>query len=263
MERRRAKRFSRRLKVNFVDLTSGEQYIGYSTNISEAGLFLASSHLLKVGSRIRLEVASADRMIVLEGAVARLIRVPAQLRSMQNVGMGIRFMQVAELVTEVLPLDLKATVANATAAPPVSAEPKPGPAPVAQSFGPAAVHSPSPEAKVPPPNPPGQPIRPPDTLYRIRIASEAELRARYARELRYGGLFVPSAQPPEVDSIITVELDLPFPGRPPFRVPARVVHRVVPSASDRTTIPGFAVEFQDRLGVLTALAPLVKDPQQS
>jgi Tfp pilus assembly protein PilZ len=263
MDRRRARRIARRLKVSFTDLSSGEHYVGYSTNISETGLFLASSHLLKVGSRVRLEVASADRTIVLEGAVARLSRVPAQLRSLQNVGMGICFIQVAELVKEVLPLDPKATAPVASGASPAPSESRPAPASAAQGFGLAGGPGPACDSRPPLPNLPGQPIQPTESVYRVRIANEAELRARFSRELRYGGLFVPSAQPPEVDAIITVELDLPFPGRPPFRVPGRVVHRVVPSASGRATIPGFAVEFQDRLGVLSVLAPLVKDPPQT
>lgn len=71
-------------------------------------MFVAANYLTPIGARVRLEVTS-DRTgsrepgFVLEAVTVRTKIVPAELRSVQQAGFGVRFLQVAELIRELIP----------------------------------------------------------------------------------------------------------------------------------------------------------------
>lgn len=278
MERRSAQRQRRRLRVIFTDLATGDRRQGFTTNLSTSGLFLASAHTLPAGSRVRLEIEQDEHSVVLHGEVTRVTRVPPALRSVQREGMGINFIQVAALVSQLLPQPTRPAGAPTPRrlgaqmpppatrlAPRASSMPKPqrSPRPVAAALPPvaaaavprgppAATHQRT-AAAAPPQK--TAPIEPTWGRYEIELSDPAELRHRFDGELKYGGMFVPATERPDLDQTVTIELRLPRTER--LRVTARVIHL---SPEGHSGPPGFAVEFYNpRMIVETIQEELVVD----
>jgi uncharacterized protein (TIGR02266 family) len=81
--------------------------------------------------------------------------------------------------------------------------------------------------------------------FAVRFATVQDFVLEYAANISAGGVFVHSLDPPQLKSIVRVEMQLPGDGPP---VPARgvVVHRVSrEEAEERGTIPGMGVQFMD------------------
>jgi hypothetical protein len=96
MERRRAKRLKRRLRVLF-----GEEspiHFTISLDVSATGLFLRVDRLLPIGTRVHLLLEGPGARVYQEGVVVRHVIVPAPLRQVQPQGMGIRFLRAEECV---------------------------------------------------------------------------------------------------------------------------------------------------------------------
>src|SRR3954468_22204295 len=123
--RRRATRRPRRVQVHFWRQGDPTAYIGYTTNISLTGMFVATNSPVSSGSRVRVEVIDRDRGFMVEGVVAHARRSPVELARLNQSGMGIRFLSVEELVRELMPAGL----AGGTEEIPQEAAPRPGPPP--------------------------------------------------------------------------------------------------------------------------------------
>src|SRR5258706_1789866 len=102
MERRRAKRRARRLQVRVTDLREGDTHLGFTTNISVSGTFVAINHLYPPGTRVRAEILDRDRSIMLECVVARAKQVPSIFRGLEQQGIGLRFLEPDELFGEIV-----------------------------------------------------------------------------------------------------------------------------------------------------------------
>lgn len=126
MERRRTKRRARRVQVRITDSNGGSSHLGFTTNISHTGMFVSLNHILQPGSRVRIEIVDRDASVIVEAVVARALQVPALFRGLEHQGMGLRFLQVSELIGEFLPESV------ALAEGPVSTSPADGP-PAAES----------------------------------------------------------------------------------------------------------------------------------
>ena len=100
MERREQERRSRRAQINFWQRGSEKRYRGYSTNISAGGMYVDTNHLAPKGTRIRLEVCSDDCGFMVEAVVAR---VNKSMQALRPSGMGVRFLTIEELLSELLP----------------------------------------------------------------------------------------------------------------------------------------------------------------
>jgi Tfp pilus assembly protein PilZ len=101
-EKRRVKRFMKRLKVRFGE--SALSNSGLTADISATGMFVQTGQLPKVGSRLHLEVTVSDtQQLFFEGVVARQTVVPPELRSIVRAGFGVRFLSGAELLGEMVP----------------------------------------------------------------------------------------------------------------------------------------------------------------
>ena len=101
-------------------------------NVSFSGLFLSTNVALERGERLRLEISHREREVVIEGQVARLVRVPLQLRQVRPQGVGVRFLSPVELVSELFPTS--ATIPAATALlPEEEAEAFPEPSPASEA----------------------------------------------------------------------------------------------------------------------------------
>jgi Tfp pilus assembly protein PilZ len=75
-------------------------YNGYTTNISPTGMYIGTPSPIGKGARIRVEVIDAQRGFIVEAEVAHALKTPATLQQVKPSGMGVRFLQVDELVAE-------------------------------------------------------------------------------------------------------------------------------------------------------------------
>lgn len=236
-------------------------------------MFLSSAHILPVGSQVRLEIEQEDDTIILYGAVVWVSRVPPALRSVQKEGMGIDFIQVSALVSPLLWAEPPGVRAPANHGSPAPASPGSGasPDPISGDDDPdgGADAAAGPPEGTPVPSFPGSrtdrvrgsaepvgvarataPVEPKGgRRYRVELGGEEELRRRFESELKYGGIFVPSTERPDLDQIVSIELMLPRTG--PLCVTARVV-RHLPLAGQG--LEGFAVEFASPGTVVKILA---------
>jgi uncharacterized protein (TIGR02266 family) len=83
------------------------------------------------------------------------------------------------------------------------------------------------------------------TQFAVRFATVQDFVLEYAANISAGGVFVHSNDPPPLNTVVKVEMELPGGGPP---VPARglVVHRVTPEeAQAKSTLPGMGVQFMD------------------
>ena len=81
--------------------------------------------------------------------------------------------------------------------------------------------------------------------FAVRFGTVQDFVLEYAANISAGGVFVHSAEPPPLKTIVRVEMELPGGGP---AVPARglVVHRVTAEEAEaRGTIPGMGVQFMD------------------
>ncbi|MGI5864335.1 MAG: PilZ domain-containing protein [Myxococcales bacterium] len=102
MERRRSRRFARRMTVRFGDDQLDRS--GLTCDISSTGAFIVSSHLPPLDTRLHLQVLlDSRRSIFLEGVVRRHRVVPPSLRQIERGGFGVRFLTPAELISEIVP----------------------------------------------------------------------------------------------------------------------------------------------------------------
>jgi Tfp pilus assembly protein PilZ len=102
-EQPRAERYTQRIPVYYREHDQEKRSLGYTTNLSATGMFLTCHRLVAKGTRLQLEVAERGRSFYLEAEVTRVERVAPELRQVQHQGMGVRFLQVDELIQELLP----------------------------------------------------------------------------------------------------------------------------------------------------------------
>ncbi|MCP3963738.1 MAG: hypothetical protein GY719_38370 [bacterium] len=100
MERRDGARRPRRVQVNFWERGSSKRKRGYSANISTGGMYIETNQLVSRGTRIRLEVCADNAGFMVEAVVAR---VNKSVQTLRPSGMGVRFLEIEELVSELLP----------------------------------------------------------------------------------------------------------------------------------------------------------------
>ncbi len=102
MEKRRTRRYSRRLRVRF---GPGEfAHSGFTSDVSATGMFVVTSAPVSIGNRLHVEViVEEDQRLFFEGVVARLTIVPSELRQVVKGGFGLRFLTGPELMSEMVP----------------------------------------------------------------------------------------------------------------------------------------------------------------
>jgi uncharacterized protein (TIGR02266 family) len=80
--------------------------------------------------------------------------------------------------------------------------------------------------------------------FEVRFATVQDFVLQYAANISAGGVFVQTDDPPLLETVVKVEMDLP--GSGPVQASGRVVHRVSKEdASLRGTPPGMGVQFVD------------------
>jgi Tfp pilus assembly protein PilZ len=280
MTRRQAIRRPRRVQVSFWRRGEPTPYIGYTTNISMTGMFIATNSPLAGGSRIRVEVVDRERGFMVEGVVAHARKISADMTRVSMSGMGVRFLTVEELVRELIPSALGSTAAIPNAAPPADSgielelpSPFATSSPIPPVFEPFSEPLNSPfgrrgqdaappaPAPMPPPFEPRPVPRPVgEGAFSVHFTSAEEFLEVYRRDILQGGLFVSTLHPARIQESVTVELYPPLPGAEPVTLRARVVHRFEPHSADpggHNLLSGMGLELFDLPALVEQLHPVV------
>lgn len=103
-EKRKARRFARRLKVRFGEKNRPFSHSGLTNDISATGMFVSTTTPVKPGTRLHVEVTTAEEALMFfEAVVARQVVVPPELRTLMRPGFGMRFLTGTELMSELIP----------------------------------------------------------------------------------------------------------------------------------------------------------------
>lgn len=194
MDRRTMSRQARRLQVRLKPKGTAKVLRGYTTNISDSGTYVTTHGLLPKGTRVLLELRKDNRNVLLE---AEVVRCQKSFHNLQPSGMGLRFLDVSELVHEMVPAEAEGTEIS------------------------SAKH-----------------------VYRLTFPDRAQLVTAYEQDLETGGLFIPTAEPPELGTSVRVEIalaDLPAAGT--VTLDAKVVHRLLPTEGTDLSVVGMGVEL--------------------
>lgn len=101
-DKRRNKRFARRLVIRFGE--SDLSRMGFASDISTSGVFVMCDVLPPIGARLHLQIElSPAKSVYAEAVVRRHKLVPPKFRAIDKSGFGVRFLDPAELVGEVVP----------------------------------------------------------------------------------------------------------------------------------------------------------------
>lgn len=257
-------------------------YPGYTTNISLTGMFIASRNPFPPGTRLRIEVLEGNRGFMVEGVVAHARSIRGELMRLSQPGMGVRFLDVEELVRELIPSVFGSTGIGAGSS--AGIEPEAPPLPMApmdpippleagaverESIWSPVQTLPEPALRpsAPPPVRKGEPIPTPREgggTFAVHFLSPVEFIEVFQRDIVNGGLFVSTRYPGRLQETVSVELHPPFPQAEPVLVRARVVQRFEPSGDNLgpNLLSGMGVEILDPQGVVDKLQPFVRQQQQ-
>jgi Tfp pilus assembly protein PilZ len=258
--RRRAVRRPRRVQVNFWCQGDPKPHVGYTTNISMTGMFVATNSPFATGSRIRVELIDRDRAFMVEGIVAHARRLQLELARLTQSGMGVRFLTVEELVRELIPGGLgESAETEVIPVDRVREEPPPASPPAEAASPEPPSPQPAAPAKAGPPPPPAAPVDPAGGSYTVRFAGVAEFLAVYQRDLLQGGLFVSTPLPARLHETVRVELFPPGFSALPVTLQARVVQRFEPQAGSGgpNLLSGMGLELMDLPALIARLEPVI------
>jgi hypothetical protein len=233
-----------------------------------------------------------------EGLVVHARKVRGDMMRLTHPGMGIRFLNVAELVRELIPVlpgeteeipeeerlwgeegspSMAATSASSTVSAASASLPATKPvrlgAPPAEPLHPAPP-SPEPPAASPTVRPAaagarlsGTPPKPVDTAgsFTVQFLGPAEFIHVFERDVVNGGLFVSTRYPGRLQEVINVELLPPLQHAEPVFFRARVVQRFEPHGSDfgPNLLSGMGVEILELPTLLTRLLPVIERARRS
>lgn len=207
----RARRFPRRVQVRFWAESNPEtSYAGYSRNISATGMFIATIHPHRPGSRMVIEFREEGETFAVPAVVAHSAKVSPLLQSVRPSGMGVRFSERSRALEQLLPVG-EANVVDDDKR----------------------------------------------TIFPIYFSDVDELLEVYQRDIRNGGLFVPTSRPAEMDAEVSVELNLPQASKSVVTVIAKVVHR-----TEEGPNPGMGVAFSSPESVVSGLFELVQEVRE-
>ncbi len=240
MERRDELRRARRVAVRFREMGDEKLRSGFTTDISHGGMFVGTNHVLPPGTRLRVEVVDPANGFVVEGVVARALRRnPTMGQRGQPSGMGVRFLQIEELVEGLFPH--------------ASSEPREGKG--------AGVGGGRPDSRNGRREGQGPDSDTPTRGFLVRFRSSDDLERTWARDVAQGGLFVSARDPAAIGEVIILEVRPPedAPGGQKVRLDARVVHVFdrQGGGAEANLLSGMGVEFLDPDRAREALGTLL------
>lgn len=257
--RRQNRRWPRRVQVKFWRPEQPAQvYHGFTSDVSETGAFIVTSTPMGINTRIRVELLGEQGAFVSEAVVRRARRVHRELESVKRNGMGVRFLDVTEMIHEILPHAEAVENEGGEAA---DADPYAERTLSAESIVAAAAAGSTPSQPGAAPTFAAASAKPQPREMPVRFRGVEDLRQIYERDLQHGGLFVATATPPAAGTHVRLALYLP--GSPsPVLADAQVVHVFEPGtqAPGRNLLTGMGVLFDDPASVLARVRPLVAGP---
>ena len=252
MDRRRDKRWPRQLDAKF-GRPNEKPHHAVASNISLSGVFLRTPLVAPTGTRLRVELIHSSHGFIAEAIVVRAIKTPSHLQTVRPSGMGLRFFTPTELVEAMLP-SMAARATRTTGAPEASeAQPVDETAdekrPASQTL---EVGTPIAKPTTDNPSDISAQFRPPPVkkieldrpLFSIFYRDLEQMKSVFERDIKTGGIFIPSPEPEPLDTVIQVEVGIE--GERPVRVDARVVHSLDSDGSDDgNVLVGMGVQFTD------------------
>ena len=238
IDKRAHPRVNRRIPVRYWKQSDPDTvYAGYTRDVSEGGCYVTTNRAFREGSRIRIEFVTEKGAFVLEGEVRRAISYPRELQRIKTGGMGVRFFTVEELMADVITV---VTEDSGTGDPGLSGTQAISilPSEVADNLDESSSSSPPEDpvqpaaqtrsrawrtdqvAKRPKPREIGVKVLP---SFPVRFESAAEYLETFERDLRFGGLFIPTDTPAGLDCSVELVLEI-VDMEETIRVRARVVH---------------------------------------
>ncbi|MBZ0110829.1 MAG: PilZ domain-containing protein [Thermoanaerobaculia bacterium] len=248
MERRKDKRWPRQLDAKF-GKPNEKPHHAVATNISLGGAFLRTPSVLPSGTRLRVEFVHSQYGFVVEAVVVRAIKTPSHLQQVRPSGMGMRFIEPAELVESMLP-SMAVISERVDEAPEVESA-----AAESSGSGPHQLQVGTPVVKEAldftvtseqyrHPEVPHLDLQRP--VFAISYRDLEQMKQVFERDIKTGGIFVPSPAPEPLDAIVQVEVGIV--GERPVRVDARVVH-CQKAGPENEGVPnmlvGMGVQFTD------------------
>lgn len=248
MERRKDKRWPRQLDAKF-GKPNEKPHHAVATNISLGGAFLRTPSVLPSGTRLRVEIVHSQYGFVVEAVVVRAIKTPSHLQQVRPSGMGLRFFSPAELVEAMLPsmaatstrVDQPAEVIQETAE---SSDGGPQGLQVGTPVVKEALDFTVTTEQYRRPEIPRLDLERP--VFAISYRDLEQMKQVFDRDIKTGGIFVPSPNPEPLDAIVQVEVGIV--GERPVRVDARVVHCLKPGLEKEEApnmLVGMGVQFTD------------------
>lgn len=221
MDKRKTPRYKRRIQLRFWSADDRNPRKGFTHNVSVAGMFIASTSPFKPGTRIFVEIPTTAEKLVLQAEVRNAARVDPMLQKVKPSGMGIRFLAVEELMAELLKLKKS---------------------PTDKEIEPEEVAAEAEES---------QELQGP--VIPVKFATPHDLANSYERDIKYGGLFIPTAEPVEEDDKVTVEFRFEWDASTAVRVQASVIKKFAAAEGSATgeTVSGVGVAFSDPTSVTT------------
>ena len=278
MDRRDKTRYARRLQVHFWKRGEAAPFSGYTANISKEGMFIGTASPVPKGTRIRIEILDEENGFMVEGVVAHAARVSPQLQKIKASGMGVRLLQVEDLVNELMPRSRPKKRPTPKKKKDEPAAPAPGPAEKrmkpAAKMDPAAVSEDlSDESEAAKrrklPTLPDDELRSDEPasetrVYPLRFTSLPNFLSVLQRDIEQGGVFIPTEELAKVHETVLVELQIPSPVGRSIQLEAVVVslnEAGQPAADDdgesNNLLSGMAVEFIDGTEAIDRLNTIV------
>lgn len=212
------------MQLRFWSMDDRSPRKGFTQNVSVSGLFVSTNAPFKPGTRIFVEVPSGQEKLVLQGEVRYSARVDPALQKVKPSGMGVRLLRVDEVMSEVLKIEtqnikeIEVVASGSKAIQPVEEEPGLD-----------------------------------GDVFQVSFETPHEMANSYERDIKYGGLFVPAAEPAEQDEKVVIEFRFGWNSEQLVQVQAQVVKKFASAEGSIAgeTVSGMGVAFSDPADVMT------------
>ena len=237
MDNRKARRLKRRIQVRFWKQDDSIVKSGFTYNVSLTGMFVCTNSPFKPKTRITIEIGKEGSKLELQGVVRHAARVDPVLHKVKPSGMGVRLLKTEELMAAVLGLENETSAGDEE-----QEQDQEEKLEEEEAIRTEAVEDQ--EAA---------------TIYSMNFVSPRELATTFERDLKFGGIFVPTLNLPEGDDVV-IEFLFDWDDFTRVRIPAHVVKRF--DAAEGTAagekVTGIGVAFSDPEGAIMEFLDIVE-----
>ena len=249
MKLRHAPRYQRRLPVRFWNPETGDPHQAFTIDISLVGMFIGTRTPLPKGSRFRIELLEPGHNYIFQGEVVRSARVAPELQQVSPSGMGVRLLEVRELVQELIPVEAE----KARVVPPAPTARR-RPAARRPALAKSGRYSPPSETPAEAP----QAAEEQTPVYLLRFASPEVFLQIFLHHREQGGFFVPTRKPAMVGEEIRVTFELLRSGVEPLELGGRVDAHLSEADGEEQRPTGMRVTFIDPEDAMEQLRAMIR-----